>query len=252
MLSSNKPRLTLANSLLDLAEPSCKRQSLLARTFEQGLTLIMQRFDNHPTAHVVLAVEGASWTSPDYWPLLVAQSIIGSWDRALGASSHVSSPLAQMLTKQPYKSLGYLANSFMAFNTSYTDTGLFGVYAVSENFQHLDDLVHHIQKEWHRLALDLTNAEVFRAKNQLKTALLLALDGSTPVCEDIGRQVLTYGKRLTPWEIDGLIEAVTAKDVMRVAGQYLFDREVAMVGYGPVDGLQDLNRVRASMSPRFY
>jgi hypothetical protein len=33
---------------------------------------------------VCLAVEGASWTAPDYWPLLVAQTIIGSWDRDKG------------------------------------------------------------------------------------------------------------------------------------------------------------------------
>lgn len=135
------------------------------------------RFDNHPTAHIVMAVEGVSWTHPRYFPLLVMQSIIGSWSRSMGASSHASSSLAQVLKAQPYKSFGYLANSFMAFNTSYTDTGLFGIYAETEAFTYLDDLVHHIQREWHRLALNVGEAEVFRAKNQLKTALLMSLDG---------------------------------------------------------------------------
>ncbi len=207
---------------------------------------VRARFDNHPTAHVALAVQGVSWTSPDYWPLLVAQSIVGSWDRSLGAAGNVSSRLAQNLYKYD------LANSFMSFNTSYNDTGLFGVYAVSENFTQLDNLVHYIQREWHRLAMSVTEAEVFRAKNQLKTSLLLALDGTTANAEDIGRQLLVYGKRLTPWEIDGLIEKVTAKDVMRAASEYIYDREVCMVGYGPVDGLQDYNRVRAAMSPIYF
>lgn len=191
-------------------------------------------------------ISGVSWTNPDFWPLLVAQSIVGSWDRSQGAAAHASSALAQNLHKNQ------LANSFMSFNTSYSDTGLFGVYAVSENFEHLDDLVHYIQREWHRLALNITSSEVFRAKNQLKTALLLALDGTTPIAEDIGRQILCYGKRLSPWEIDGLIEEVDLKDVMRVAGQYIHDREVCVVGYGPVDGLQDYTRIRASMAPRYY
>ncbi|TPX54703.1 hypothetical protein PhCBS80983_g05829 [Powellomyces hirtus] len=207
---------------------------------------VRARFDDHPTAHVALAVEGVSWTSPDYWALLVAQSIIGSWDRSLGAAPHVSSKLAQTLHKWG------LANSFMSFNTSYSDTGLFGVYAVTEDRMHLDDLVHHIQQEWHRLAMSVTSAEVFRAKNQLKTSLLLALDGTTPVAEDIGRQMLVYGKRLTPWEVDGLIEKVTAADVMKVAREYIYDQEVCMVGYGPVESLPDYNRVRSAMSPIYY
>ncbi|KAI8816059.1 Metalloenzyme, LuxS/M16 peptidase-like protein [Fimicolochytrium jonesii] len=207
---------------------------------------VRARFDEHPTAHVALAVEGVSWTSPDYWALLVAQSIIGSWDRSLGAAPHVSSKLAQALHKYG------LANSFMSFNTSYSDTGLFGVYAVTENHMHLDDLVHHIQQEWHRLAMSISEAEVFRAKNQLKTSLLLALDGTTPIAEDIGRQMLVYGKRLTPWEIDGLIEKVTAADVMKVAKQYIYDQEVCMVGYGPIEALPDYNRVRSAMSPIYY
>ena len=36
---------------------------------------------------------------------------------------------------------------------------------------------------------------IFRAKNLLKTNMLLQLDGTTPVCEDIGRQMLCYGRR---------------------------------------------------------
>lgn len=64
--------------------------------------------------------------------------------------------------------------------------------------------------------------------------------------------MLTYGKRLTPFEIDGLVESVTAADVMKVAGQYLYDREVSVVGYGPVEGLPDYNRIRAAMSPSYF
>ncbi|KAI9350636.1 Metalloenzyme, LuxS/M16 peptidase-like protein [Obelidium mucronatum] len=204
------------------------------------------RYDDHPTAHIAFAVEGVSWTNPDYWPLLVAQSVIGSWDRALGAAPHLSNKLVSNISKYN------LANSFMSFNTSYSDTGLFGIYAVSENRMHLDDLTHYIQQEWHRVCMSVTEAEVFRAKNQLKTSLLLALDGSTPVAEDIGRQVLVYGKRLTPWEIDGLIEQVTAQDVMRTATKYIYDKEVAVIGYGPVESLQDYSRIRAAMSPIYH
>ncbi|RKP04001.1 hypothetical protein CXG81DRAFT_8833 [Caulochytrium protostelioides] len=207
---------------------------------------VRARYDSHPTCHVAFAVEGASWTSPDYWPLLVAQSIIGTWDRGMGAAGLSGSRLAQVVHENG------LANNFMAFNTSYSDTGMFGVYAVTENADNLINLTHVIQQEWHRLAMNVSAGELLRAKNALKTSMLLALDGTTATAEDIGRQMLVYGRRLAPWEVDGLIESVTAEDVMRVAGQYIYDQEVAVVGYGPIENLPDYNRIRSAMSPIYY
>jgi hypothetical protein len=39
------------------------------------------------------------------------------------------------------------------------------------------------------LCTSVSEDEVQRGKNLLKTQLMLALDGTTPTCEDIGRQV---------------------------------------------------------------
>jgi processing peptidase subunit beta len=38
-----------------------------------------------------------------------------------------------------------------------------------------------------RLCTSVTDFEVTRAKNLLKTNMLLQLDGSTPIAEDVGR-----------------------------------------------------------------
>lgn len=48
-----------------------------------------------------------------------------------------------------------------------------------------------------RLCTQLTPVEVARAKNTLLTNMALMLDGTTPVCEDIGRQMLFYGRRIS-------------------------------------------------------
>lgn len=37
------------------------------------------RDDTMPTCNVAIAVEGVGWNSPDYYPMLVAQSIMGNW-----------------------------------------------------------------------------------------------------------------------------------------------------------------------------
>ncbi|OLY78397.1 Mitochondrial-processing peptidase subunit beta [Smittium mucronatum] len=200
------------------------------------------RNDDMPQAHIALAVESVSWTHPDYYTMLTLQSIVGNWDRSLGSNSSSSSRLSSVVSKHN------LANQFMSFNTSYNDTGLWGTYLVSENLTCLDDLVHFTLKEWSRLSISVTEAEVERAKQQLKTSLLLNLDGTTAVAEDIGRQMLTHGKRMEPSEVAAAVDRITAKDVHRVAYERIWDNEVAVVGIGPVNGLPDYNRVRGAMS----
>ncbi|CAG8436221.1 8027_t:CDS:2 [Ambispora gerdemannii] len=200
------------------------------------------RNDELPQAHIAIAVEGVGWTSPDYYPLLVAQSIIGTWDRSLGSAPHLSSRLSYIVHKNQ------LANSFQAFNTSYSDTGLFGIYLISENKEQLDDLVHFTCKEFWRLHTSVTEAEVERAKQQLKASLLLSLDGTTAVAEDIGRQLITTGKRNAPKAIEEIISKITVDEVRSVAGKYLWDQDVAVVGVGPVEGLPDYNRLRGDMA----
>ena len=57
----------------------------------------MVRDDDMPVAHLALAVEGASWTDPDNIPLMIASTIMGSWDRTQGGSMHHPSQIARVL-----------------------------------------------------------------------------------------------------------------------------------------------------------
>jgi processing peptidase subunit beta len=91
----------------------------------------------------------------------------------------------------------------------------------------VDDLVHFTLKEWTRMSLAPTIGEVERAKSQLKASLLLSLDGTTAIAEDIGRQLVTTGKRYTPKEIERYVDAITPEDIKRVAQKYLWDKDVS-------------------------
>ena len=75
------------------------------------------RDDTVPSAHIALAVEGVSWKDDDYFTALVTQAIVGNWDRALGNSPYLGSKLSSFVHHHN------LANSFMSFSTSYSDTG---------------------------------------------------------------------------------------------------------------------------------
>jgi mitochondrial-processing peptidase subunit beta len=115
----------------------------------------------------------------------------------------------------------------------------------------VDDLVHFSLREWSRLSYNVTEAEVERAKAQLKASILLSLDGTTAVAEDIGRQIVTTGRRLSPEEVERVIGKITEKDVMDFAQRKLWDRDIAISAVGRIEALLDYNRVRSDMSRNF-
>ena len=75
------------------------------------------RDDTIPAAHIAIAVEGVSWDDPDYFTALVTQAIVGNYDKAMGSAPHQGSKLSGFVHSND------LANSFMSFSTSYSDTG---------------------------------------------------------------------------------------------------------------------------------
>lgn len=94
----------------------------------------------------------------------------------------------------------------------------------------------------------MTEAEVERAKAQLKASILLSLDGTTAIAEDIGRQIVTTGRRLSPEDIERVVGQITEKDVMDFAQRKLWDKDIAVSAVGSIEGLLDYNRIRSDMS----
>ncbi|KAL7672866.1 hypothetical protein ACOME3_007745 [Neoechinorhynchus agilis] len=98
-----------------------------------------------------------------------------------------------------------------------------------------------------RLASNVLDSEVRRAKNALKTNMFLQLDGTTPICEDIGRQVLCYDRRVPLSELEARIEAVDVDTIKRMMINYVYDRCPAVVGIGPIEQLPQYVRTRQRM-----
>jgi len=198
------------------------------------------RNDDLSHAHIALAVEGCGWTNPDYFALMVAKMFIGSWCRSMGGSPHVFGKIAQDTYKH------HFGESFNAFNLTYTETGLFGVYMVVDRMK-IDDMIFLVQNEWMKLCTVVTDSEVNRAKDALLTNLLLQVNTTTGTCEDIGRQILAYGRRIPVTELQRRIEMIDAKQVQQVCTKYIYDKCPVIAGVGPVEGLTDYNRLRGGM-----
>uniref|UniRef100_A0A4W6E836 Mitochondrial-processing peptidase subunit beta n=1 Tax=Lates calcarifer TaxID=8187 RepID=A0A4W6E836_LATCA len=165
---------------------------------------------------------------------------VRNWDRSFGGGVNLSSKLAQMACQ------GNLCHSFQSFNTCYTDTGLWGLYMVCEPST-INDMMHFTQMEWMSLCTNVTESEVARAKNLLKTNMLLHLDGSTPICEDIGRQMLCYSRRIPLHELEARIDAIDAKTIKDVCTKYIYNKAPAIAAVGPIEQLPDYNQIRSGM-----
>ncbi|GAB4831730.1 hypothetical protein Ancab_005742 [Ancistrocladus abbreviatus] len=193
--------------------------------------------DDIPLAQFAVAFSGASWTDPDSIALMVMQSMLGSWNKSAGGGKHMGSELAQRV------GINEIAESVMAFNTNYKDTGLFGVYAVAKP-DCVDYLAWAIMHEISKLCYRVSETDVTRARNQLKSSLLLHIDGTSAHAEDIGRQLLTYGRRIPFVELFARIDAVDASTVKHVANRFINDKDIAIAAMGPIQGLPDYNWFR--------
>jgi mitochondrial-processing peptidase subunit beta len=99
-----------------------------------------------------------------------------------------------------------------------------------------------------RACHDLTEEEVNRAKNQLKASLLVQLDNYSNICEDIGRQMLTYDRRISLPEILSKVDQLTREDVILTARVIFGDADHALVGIGPIQHLPSYDWIRAKAS----
>ncbi|KNC81309.1 hypothetical protein SARC_06359 [Sphaeroforma arctica JP610] len=197
--------------------------------------------DKQDLAHVGIGFEGSAWSNPDFFELMIAATIVGNWNRAFGHGANVTSQLAKNLGTRG------LAHSYMAFHTCYNDTGLWGVYITADR-DTLPQAVVEVQREVVRLCEEVTEEEVEAAKLKYKTQTLMSLENTTAISEEIGRQLLSLGRRMTPAETVARIGAVTAQSVKEAMHKYVYEKDPAVVGIGQVHYLPKASSLRASPS----
>ncbi len=195
------------------------------------------RDDSAALAHIAIAFESAGWASEHAIPLMVMQTMLGCWSRTSGSGANMASKLCQAVAEHE------CAHSVMSFNSCYKDTGLFGVYAVAAPDM-LNDLAFHTLESIVRLCHRTTEEEVARARTQLKATMLAHLDSSSQVCEDIGRQMLTYNRRLSSAEVFARIDAVDAAAIKNTANKFINDQDIAIAAIGPIHEFPDYNFCR--------
>jgi len=183
-------------------------------------------------AHVTLAFQGPNWHDAELIPMCVLHTLMGG-----GSSFSAGGPGKGMYSRLYTNVLnkhGWVQNS-TAFNSCYSDSGLFGIYGAAEP-KYLPNLVQVLAEQLKGMGSDLSDEELARAKNQTKTSVLMNLESKPIILEDMGKQVLCYGKRIGAAEVCKQIDSVSAADIQKVASQML-KTQLTYAAHGEVHAL---------------
>ncbi|KAJ5717160.1 Mitochondrial-processing peptidase subunit alpha [Penicillium malachiteum] len=183
-------------------------------------------------SHIHLAFEALPISSPDIYALATLQTLLGG-----GGSFSAGGPGKGMYSRLYTNVLNQhgWVESCIAFNHSYTDSGVFGIQA-SCSPTRTTEMLEVMCRELQALTLDtgysaLQTQEVNRAKNQLRSSLLMNLESRMVELEDLGRQVQVHGRKVSVTEMCKQIEDLTVEDLRRVARQ-VFGGQVQNKGHG--------------------
>ena len=184
-------------------------------------------------AHIALAFEAPGYRHDDVY---VSQI----YSTALGGG--MSSRLFQKIREE--RGLCY---SIFAQSGAYEDTGMVTIYA-GTSAEEIGELSTLTIDELKRAADDMTEAEVARARAQMKAGLLMGLESPSSRAERLARLLSIWGRVPAVDEAIARIDAVTRADVRRYAGSIVAHPGAALALYGPVERAPDLAALRAQLA----
>ena len=167
--------------------------------------------------HIVLGFPSVAYGHPDYYPTMLLSTLLGG-----GMSSRLF---------QEVREKRGLVYSVYSFTAPAMDGGLFGIYAgtgESEAAELMPVTVEELRKVQH----DVTEAELNRARAQVKAGLLMSLESTGSRCEQLARQIQVFGRVIPTAETVGRINAVTIAEVEAAASR-IFRSTPTLAAMGP-------------------
>jgi len=177
--------------------------------------------------HVAVAFEGVSLGDADVQAAGVLQQALGGWNRAPAS-------LGNGGASQIYR--GVVAPSsddvteVAAFNISYSDSGLFGVYAITKN--HADKVLINIANQLSVISKgELSDTALNAAKLKYKADVINSTEQRHPLLEFVGHRAAVLNVGLSPAAYVSGIDRVSASQVKNLARKIVKSRPtVAVIG----------------------
>ncbi len=167
--------------------------------------------------HIVLGFPAVSYADPDYYPSMLLSTLLGG-----GMSSRLF---------QEIREKRGLVYSIYSFTAPAMDGGLFGIYAGTGESE-AAELMPVALDELRKVQNHVTEAELARARAQVKASLLMSLESTGSRCEQLTRQIQVFGRIIPTAETVSRIEAVTTADILRAANR-IFRGAPTLAAMGP-------------------
>ena len=180
--------------------------------------------------HFLVGFDSIPYDDPDYYTAQVYSTLLGG-----GMSSR--------LFQEIRESRG-LCYSIYSFTSSYTDGGMFGIYAGTGESD-VEELIPAMVDEMHKSTARPPESEVARARTQLKAGLMMSLESSSARCEQFARQTLLFGRPLSTEEIIARVDEVDAAGLQRFAERTFSGSRPTVAVMGPANRLEDYDAFAA-------
>jgi len=174
-------------------------------------------------AHIAYALPGVSVTDLDFY---VAQVYV----TALGGG------MSSRLFQEAREKRG-LCYAISAFAQASQDSGTIGIYTGTGETE-AAEISAVIAGEMENLAATASEAEVSRAKAQMKSSLLMGLERPGQRAEQIAGQMFSHGRVLSIEELTAKLDAVDAAAVRRFGERVMAAAEPAIAAVGPIGKLE--------------
>jgi len=181
--------------------------------------------------------------------LLLGFPGVGPHDAAFQTSNVFTSLLGGGMSSRLFQEVREkrgLVYSIYSFVSPSVDSGVVGIYAGTGPDQ-VAELISVVSDELVKATHDLTDEEVERAKAQIRTGQMMALENRMARAEYWASQLLTFERPVLPEEILAEIDAVNRNGLMTFARQMLSGR-LTLTALGRLKGLEDYDRVQARLA----
>jgi len=170
-------------------------------------------------AQIVMGFEGRAYQVRDFYASQVLSTLLGG-----GMSSRLF---------QEVREKHGLCYSIYAFHWGFSDTGLFGIHAATENAD-IPKLIPVILEQLRFAGEEIRQEELNRARAQISAGLMMSLESPASRAGQIARQILLFGRPISNEELMERLNALTVERLRDLAARLFTKSTPTIAAIGPI------------------